>query len=619
MNIRYLGFWNTTGYGYAAMTNVTALKRAGHKVNIRVIDTAEFIVPADEFDQQPDVVVMHLQPHNWSGLRVPGALNVGYTTWEADRLPLEWIRELNQVDQVWVPSKWNKDVFEGSGVKVPVHVIPHHVRCPSGKNLLREDWPYRFYTIATAHVRKNLDGLLRAFKLVNKQYPDAELWVKTCGPEVEKYKKQFGQHHVQKQIRWIDGILSDKEIQDIHSSCDCFVSLNTGEGFGVPIADAMANGNEVITTGFGGQLDFSEGYARLVNYKLGPVSEVMKDHGFDRTMRDAKADIKHASQLMVDAYESQDLSKERGKMVRNHIQKHSYESIGARMTKAMNDRNITLKFLDNGIGDMICFLYAYEGFKKLHASMNVNVLWKKEKQEWHQALSRLIEYDGGFGIGKVIEIQLNSKEGFSKRINSDRGYRQQYADFLHCDPCTPQLNSFGKQVVIFPSAAWEDRIWPTDRFGELANRLSEMGYEVSFCDVDSNRTPNGYKNLKLSPDEVIKLVKRSSLVICNESGMAHLAGLLETSCICISGYQPKWRAHDMNNVIVVNGSGLDSITVDRVLKQALEILAPVVAGTEKNSHTKSRKKRNKWIDTDVRMSSVVKTTIQDMNSMFTFK
>ncbi len=572
MKIRYHGFWNSTGYGYAAMTNVTALKKAGHLVNVHTIGAPESIVPAAQFEGKPEVVIMHLQPHAWPNLRVQGALNVGYTTWEADRIPKEWIPWMSQADQVWVPSQWNKQVFERCGLILPIHVIPHCVKPPL--TALKEgDRPYRFYTIATAHVRKNLKGLLAAFKEVVKAYDNVELWVKTSGEEAGNYKYQFESSGVWDKVNWIQDVLSNREIQELHRVCNCFVSLNTGEGFGVPIADAIAHGNEVVTTGYGGHLDFCAGYAKLVDFKLGPVSSVMEEHGFDRSMRDAKADSHHAGQLMKEAYRNRNhLNDERTDFIRQHIQNHSFDRVGKLMTSTLENRSISLNFQDNGIGDMICFLYAYEGFKRLHSAMHVNLLWKKDKREWHQALSKVVRYGSGFGLGKVIDIQLNTEENFTKRINSDKGYRKQYADLLYCEPHVPQLYSETKEVVIFPSAAWANRIWPTDRFGELADRLKEFGYKVTFCDVDNNHTPKGYATQILSPDEVIKLVKRVALVICNESGMAHLAGLVRTPCLCISGFQPKWRAHDMNDVEVIQAAGLKSVSVNMVFNKVVEVL-----------------------------------------------
>ena len=36
----------------------------------------------------------------------------------------EWVRQANQMDEIWVPSTFNAETFRASGVKRPIHVIP---------------------------------------------------------------------------------------------------------------------------------------------------------------------------------------------------------------------------------------------------------------------------------------------------------------------------------------------------------------------------------------------------------------------------------------------------------------------------------------------------------------
>ncbi len=43
---------------------------------------------------------------------------------EVNGLPQEWVRQANLMDEVWVPSRFNKETFQLSGVRVPIHVIP---------------------------------------------------------------------------------------------------------------------------------------------------------------------------------------------------------------------------------------------------------------------------------------------------------------------------------------------------------------------------------------------------------------------------------------------------------------------------------------------------------------
>ncbi|MFQ5613052.1 MAG: glycosyltransferase [Anaerolineae bacterium] len=58
------------------------------------------------------------------------------------------------------------------------------------------------------------------------------------------------------EIEYIDRMLADDELAGLYTACDCLVHPYRGEGFGLPIAEAMACGLPVVVTGYGAALDF---------------------------------------------------------------------------------------------------------------------------------------------------------------------------------------------------------------------------------------------------------------------------------------------------------------------------------------------------------------------------
>jgi tetratricopeptide (TPR) repeat protein len=58
------------------------------------------------------------------------------------------------------------------------------------------------------------------------------------------------------EIEYIDQTLNDAELAGLYTACDCLVLPYRGEGFGLPIAEAMASGLPVIVTNYGAALDF---------------------------------------------------------------------------------------------------------------------------------------------------------------------------------------------------------------------------------------------------------------------------------------------------------------------------------------------------------------------------
>ena len=88
----------------------------------------------------------------------------------------------------------------------------------------------------------NVRQLLRDLKLNNPDYPDVLI---------------------------LDDDLDDTKIKALYLLADVLVAPSLGEGFGLPIGEAMNLGLPVITTGWGGQLDFcNTTNAWLIDYKF---------------------------------------------------------------------------------------------------------------------------------------------------------------------------------------------------------------------------------------------------------------------------------------------------------------------------------------------------------------
>src|SRR6185503_3901425 len=60
-------------------------------------------------------------------------------------------------------------------------------------------------------------------------------------------------------VEVVDGALSGDERRALIESCDCFISLHRSTEFGVPLAEAMAQGKPVVATAYSGNLEFSNG------------------------------------------------------------------------------------------------------------------------------------------------------------------------------------------------------------------------------------------------------------------------------------------------------------------------------------------------------------------------
>ena len=92
--------------------------------------------------------------------------------------------------------------------------------------------------------------------------------------------------------------LSNDEVAGLHLRGDCFVSLCRSEGWGLGAFDAAAYGNPVVTTGFGGHLDYLEGSPYLVRFDVVPVHDPAGVPSYVPDQHWAEPDVDHGAHLL---------------------------------------------------------------------------------------------------------------------------------------------------------------------------------------------------------------------------------------------------------------------------------------------------------------------------------
>jgi len=103
----------------------------------------------------------------------------------------------------------------------------------------------------------------------------------------------------------MDKIVNTKIIQSIHNSCDCYVAPFHGEGWGMPIHDAMLSSNQIITTKYGGVSEFlDKSSAHIINHKMGSVSNMEWSPLYNQRQNWAYPSIHHLSKIMRYVYKN---------------------------------------------------------------------------------------------------------------------------------------------------------------------------------------------------------------------------------------------------------------------------------------------------------------------------
>ena len=119
-------------------------------------------------------------------------------------------------------------------------------------------------------------------------------------------------------------------------------------------------------------------------------------------------------------------------------------------------------------------------------------------------------------------------------------------------------------VAIAPGAKRSTNRWPLDRFVEVGRHLVCEGFRVlvmgGASDVEDCRTVTaaigaGALNLagQLSLLQSCELLKRCHLLICNDSGVQHLAAAVGTRCLSIFSFwqlRGKWRPYGSEHTVL---------------------------------------------------------------------
>ncbi len=203
--------------------------------------------------------------------------------WEFGFLPKNWTKIfIDQVDEMWVPSNYVKEVYMNSGIPservivVPNGIDPEIYNPNVAPYKLKTTKKFKFLFVGGTIFRKGIDILLKSYTNAFSNKDDVCLVIKDMGTQ-SFYKKNNSKDKILKlmkdktapEIEYIDELLPEKELVGLYTACNILVLPYRGEGFGLPILEAMACGTTPLVTNGGACLDFcNEQNAILINARV---------------------------------------------------------------------------------------------------------------------------------------------------------------------------------------------------------------------------------------------------------------------------------------------------------------------------------------------------------------
>lgn len=266
----------------------------------------------------PDVTLHFQIPTLWRPN--PSSKNIGVFPWETSRIPcrpivvpnlgppeyFNWVAQCNTMDEIWTFSKAAVAAIKATGVTKPVHLIPgpfdfdkfstipkdlpailNVTNQPNGTPITI-DKKFVVSCVGEWTLRKNIDSFLKCC-FVGLPAGRTVIVLKSNAPnykpdvvagEISKLKNSM-KLPVVPQVVLIDELVDDSIIKSILYHSDVFVTLSKGEGFDLPLLQAMSLGKVCVSGMNSAHLDYVENNVNGIGIPCVPELIAYPDDGLN--------------------------------------------------------------------------------------------------------------------------------------------------------------------------------------------------------------------------------------------------------------------------------------------------------------------------------------------------
>jgi glycosyltransferase involved in cell wall biosynthesis len=279
-----------------------------------------------------DIHVRHRWPPDFS--TPPSGKLVLIQPWEYGSIPVQWLAKIDEtVDELWVYTSYLKMCYIRSGIpEEKIQVVPcgvdHRLFNPlSPPNLWVKkmaDNRFCFLFNGGANIRKGVDVLVNAYLSEFKADEPVCLIIKDSpfyGKSIAIKIQELAQRTDVASLIYTADTLEHEDLPGLYTACDCYVHPYRAEGYGLPIAEAMACDIPVIVTGGGASLDFVEpdtsffikcSLELIKKKRVGDLDTVDYPYWL-------LPDMAHLRKLMRFVYREKNLAKEMGRKAGDRI------------------------------------------------------------------------------------------------------------------------------------------------------------------------------------------------------------------------------------------------------------------------------------------------------------
>jgi len=329
--------FGSSGYSMHTRQLVNALYKEGVEIKLETalpqgwlskVNDAELEMIDKQHDKEM-ITLMIGMPHYYRNVLNDTKKFIGFVVWEGDKVPKFWIPYLEdeRIKQIWVPSQHTRDAILNTAPEKreelikKIRIVPHgydpSIFYPNPKShdkfvfVCNKGWRGNMYD------RGGVQYLLKAFAEEFKSNEDVELMIKinpAYAPnlDINKAVEQLNLPKDHAEIKVSKDLVELDKIPTLYHEGDVFVAPSRCEAFGLPILEAMGCGLPIITTNFGGQVDFVPAHNKFIGGKLEEVKWDVMYEG----IKWLTPSIKELRKAMREWFENRDGLKEIG--LKNH-------------------------------------------------------------------------------------------------------------------------------------------------------------------------------------------------------------------------------------------------------------------------------------------------------------
>lgn len=247
--------------------------------------------------------------------------------WDVDVIPSRFSFGLRFTDEAWAASTMGAD-YLSAAVSQPVVYFPAPILRPEPRprGVFRERLglgdkfvvAYQF-DIGSSARRKNPAAAIAIYRAAfPKNTGETHLVLKCTRAEETsaEWRSLIEAKDSRDDITLVNEFWDREFVKDMFADIDCYLSPHRSEGYGLTVAEAVANGTYVIATAHGGPVDFMDAdNCGLIPCRLIPVGS---DPIYPATAKWADPDMDSATDLLREAFANRERTIAMGLRARDH-------------------------------------------------------------------------------------------------------------------------------------------------------------------------------------------------------------------------------------------------------------------------------------------------------------